>query len=107
MVGAVTDTMNAEGAAAWVKGHSSKVRSGMAKARKDGATFGRPPKPLTPAEQALVAKLRASGQGWRRCALAVSEARGAFRVADPDRRRKLTVSHSHVRRSVEGHRSGP
>jgi DNA invertase Pin-like site-specific DNA recombinase len=103
----VTDTMNAEGAAAWVKGHSSKVRSGMAKARKDGATFGRPPKPLTPAEQALVAKLRAGGQGWRRCALAVSEARGAFKVADPDRRRKLTVSHSHVRRSVEGHRSGP
>jgi DNA invertase Pin-like site-specific DNA recombinase len=101
MVGAVTDTMNAEGAAAWVKGHSSKVRSGMAKARKDGVTFGRPPKPLTPAEHALVAKLRADGQGWRRCALAVSEARGAFKVADPDRRRKLTVSHSHVRRSVE------
>jgi hypothetical protein len=51
---------------------------------------------------ALVAKLRAEGQGWRRCALAVSEARGAFRVADPEKRRKLTVSHSHIRRAIEG-----
>jgi hypothetical protein len=30
--------VTAEGAAAWVKGHSSKVRSGMAKAKKDGCS---------------------------------------------------------------------
>lgn len=101
MAGNVSDSMNAEGARAWAKGHASKVRSGMARARKDGARFGRPPKPLSSAELALVAKLRADGQGWRRCALAVSEARGAFRVADPVKRRKLTVSHSHIRRAIE------
>ena len=101
MVGAVTDTVAAEGAAAWVKGHASKVRSWMAKAKKDGARFGRPPKPLSLTELALVARLRAEGQGWRRCALAVSEARGAFRVADPKRSRALRVSHSHVRRALE------
>ena len=53
-------------------------------------------------DPALVQTLRAEGKGWRRCALAISEVRGAFRVADPERRRKLAVSHSHVRRQTEG-----
>ncbi len=101
MVGAVTDTIHAEGARAWVKAHASKVRSGMARKKAEGARFGRPPKALTAAELAFVESLRAKGQGWRRCALAVSEARGAFRIADPDKRRRATVSHSHVRRQLE------
>lgn len=101
MVGAVTDTIHAEGARAWVTAHSSKVRSGMAKKKAEGARYGRPAKPLTAAKLALVAELRAKGHGWRRCALAVSERRGAFRIADPERRRKLTVSYSHIRRQLE------
>jgi len=101
MVGAVTDALHAEGAAAWVRAHASKVRSGMARKRAEGARFGRPAKPLSATELALVAQLRAEGKGWRRCALAVSEARGAFRLADPERRRKVTVSYSHVRRQFE------
>jgi DNA invertase Pin-like site-specific DNA recombinase len=92
--------MQAEGARAWVQGHAQKVRTGMAKARKGGAKYGRPAKPLTPAERALVEKMRADGKGWRRCAHAVSEVRGAFRVADPKRSRALRVSHSHVRRAL-------
>lgn len=102
MVGNVTDSMHAEGAKAWTMAHASKIRSGMARKKAEGARFGRPSKPLTATELALVGKLRAEGKGWRRCALAVSEGRGAFRVADPEKRRKLTVSHSHVRRSIEG-----
>jgi DNA invertase Pin-like site-specific DNA recombinase len=102
MVGNVTDSMTAEGAHAWAIGHASKVRSAMAKAKKDGARFGRPAKLLTPAELALVAKLRAEGKGWRRCAHAVSQKRGAFDVADPKRSKALRVSHSHVLRCVEG-----
>jgi DNA invertase Pin-like site-specific DNA recombinase len=101
MVGAVTDSIHAEGARAWVQAHSNKVRSGMARKKSEGARFGRPAKPLTPAELALVGELRARGHGWRRCALAVSERRGAFRIADPERRRKLTVSYSHIRRQLE------
>ncbi|MGH7297741.1 MAG: recombinase family protein [Polyangiaceae bacterium] len=106
MTAAVTDTIHAEGARAWVVDHGRKVRTGMARKKAAGARFGRPAKPLTVAELALVAKLRAEGKGWRRCALAVSEGRGAFRLADPEKRRRLTVSHSHVRRcatAVEEH----
>ena len=101
MVAAVTDTIHAESAKAWVSAHASKVRSGMARARDKGVRYGRPPKDLTPAEVELVRRLRAEGKGWRRCALAVSEARGAFRIADPDKRRRATVSHSHIRRQIE------
>jgi DNA invertase Pin-like site-specific DNA recombinase len=100
MVGNVSDSIHAEGAHAWVDAHRAKVRSGMAKKKAQGARYGRPAKPLTTAEITLVARLREEGHGWRRCALAVSEHRGAFRIADADRRRKLTVSHSHVRRCV-------
>jgi DNA invertase Pin-like site-specific DNA recombinase len=99
--GNLSDSLTAEGARAWAEGHSDKVRSGMARAKRKGARFGRPPKDLTAAELALVESLRAQGQGWRRCALAVSEARGAFRIADPDKRRRVTVSHSHIRRQFE------
>lgn len=102
MVGNVSDSIHAEGARAWVTAHSKKVRSGMAKKKAEGARYGRPAKPLTDKELALVANLRAEGKGWRVCALAVSEARGAFRLADPERRRRLTVSHSHVRRQLAG-----
>jgi len=101
MMAAVTDTIHDEGAHAWVEGHKLKVRAGMARKKAEGARFGRPPKPLSAGELSLVARLRAEGKGWRRCALAVSEGRGAFRLADPEARRKLTVSHSHVRRQVE------
>jgi DNA invertase Pin-like site-specific DNA recombinase len=103
MAARVIDTIHDEGAQAWVQEHAKKVRSGMARKKAEGARFGRPAKPLAPAEVALVAKLRAEGHGWRRVALAVSEMRGAFRMADPERRRKLTVSHSHVRRIVRAH----
>jgi DNA invertase Pin-like site-specific DNA recombinase len=101
MTAAVTDTVHAESARAWVVGHASKVRSGMAKAKREGKHVGRPPKVLTAAELTLVDELRAAGHGWRTIALAVSRARGAFDLADPAARRARTVSHMHVRRVVE------
>ena len=100
MAGDLTDGVHAEGARAWVRAHASKVKSGMANAKAKGASFGRPAKPLSPTEVALVLRLRLEGHGWGRCARAVSEARGAHRVVDPERRRKLEVSGSHVRRIV-------
>jgi DNA invertase Pin-like site-specific DNA recombinase len=102
MVGNVTDSIHAEGARAWTIAHASKVKSGMAKAKESGARFGRPPKPLTTAEEALVRELRAKGYGWRRCAHAVSERRGALRFVDKRARTKHGVSHTHVRALVEG-----
>lgn len=101
MAAAVTDTIHAEGAAAWVRGHASKVRTGMARARREGRHLGRPLKLLTSEELALVDELRAAGRGWRSIALALSRARGAFELADPAARRSRTVSHMHVRRVVE------
>lgn len=59
---------------------------------------GRPPKVLTPAELELARALHADGAGYRTIALAVSRARGAFEVADPARRKALSVSHMHIRR---------
>src|SRR5262249_33348764 len=104
MVGNVSDAIHAEGAAAWVKAHSSKVRSGMARKKAEGKHIGRPRKDLTAAERALVAKLRAEGMGWRSIALAVSRERGAFDVADPAARRGRCVSHMTVRRAIEARR---
>ena len=101
MAGNVTNTVSADGAKAWTEAHKSKVRSGMARKKAAGARFGRPPKDLSAEELALVAKLRAEGKGWRRCAHEVSEGRGAFRIADPKRSKQLRVSHSHVRRQSE------
>jgi DNA invertase Pin-like site-specific DNA recombinase len=101
MVGNVGDAIHAEGARSWVQEHSKKVRSGMAKAKRDGAHVGRPPKILTPAEVAMVEKLRSEGKGWRLCALAVSRGRGAFELADPAARLSRAVSHTHVRRVLE------
>jgi DNA invertase Pin-like site-specific DNA recombinase len=105
MVGNVSDAIHAEGAAAWVKGHATKVRSGMARAKSAGRQVGRPTKPLTPAEVVLARELRARGLGWRRVALEVSNRRGAADVADPAARRKRSVSHTHVRRVVGGKES--
>ena len=100
MVGNVGDAIHAEGAAAWVKGHASKVRSGMARKRAAGARFGRPAKPLSPEELALVERLRGEGMGWGRCARAVCDARQAHRIVDPDRRRQVEVSGSTIRRTI-------
>lgn len=99
--GDMTDNLRALLGREWVKGHTLKVKSGMAKASKGGKRVGRPRKTLTAAEVELVKAMRADGEGWRAIAHAVSTARGAFRVADPARRRALTVSHSHVRRAME------
>ena len=101
MVGNVGDAIHAEGARGWVREHAKKVRSGMANAKKKGAHVGRPRKDLSSAELALVDSLRARGKGWRAIAHAVSRERGAFDVADPAARRARTVSHMHVRRTVE------
>lgn len=100
LVGDTVDALKAEVAREWIEEHRRKVRSGMARKKAEGARFGRPAKPLKPGELALVAKLRGDGFGWGRCARAVCEARGTHRVVDPDLRRKLEVSGSHVRRAV-------
>lgn len=99
--GDMTDNIKALLGRQWIKEHSSKVRSGMAKARKDHKPIGRPAKPLSSAEVELVESMRAEGEGWRSIAHAVSTARGAFKVTDPAKRRALTVSHSHVRRALQ------
>ena len=100
MLGRVTDTIHDEGAHDWVQKHAEKVRTGMARKKAEGARFGRPPKLLTPAEIDLVLKLRAKKVGWGRCARAVCDERKAHRIVDPDRRRKVEVSGSHVRRVI-------
>lgn len=100
MVGNVSDSIHAEGAYAWVKAHASKVRSGMARKKAEGARFGRPGKPLSPAEMAIVRKARAEGDGWGTCAIKVNEARKTHRIVDPKVRRKASVSGSHVRRII-------
>lgn len=101
LVGDTVDALKAEVAREWAREHSKKVRSGMSKAKKDGKRVGRPAKALTEAERAQAAALRAEGKGWRAVALAVSRARGAFEVADPKRRRELTVSHMHIKRALD------
>lgn len=101
LTGDMADNLRALLGREWVKQHASKVKSGMKKARKDGRAVGRPPKPLSKAEVEMVTAMRTEGEGWRSIAHAVSTARGAFKVADPARRRALTVSHSHVRRVME------
>jgi hypothetical protein len=73
----------------------------MAQAKSNGARFGRPAKPLSAGELALVAKLRAEGIGWRRCAVAVNEARGAHRLTDPKAAKRRRVSYSNVRQQAE------
>lgn len=60
--------------------------------------MGRQPKPLTEEQIALVRRLRAEGVGWRRIARAMSEVRGAFKVADPRKQRERAVTHAHVAR---------
>jgi DNA invertase Pin-like site-specific DNA recombinase len=101
LAGDVGDALKAEVAREWIREHTKKVKSGMSRAMKDGKAVGRPPKLLSKAEVDLVMTMRAEGEGWRSIAHAVSTARGAFKVADPARRRALTVSHSHVRRVME------
>jgi DNA invertase Pin-like site-specific DNA recombinase len=101
MVGNVGDAIHAEGARGWVREHAKKVRSGMANAKTKGIHVGRPRKDLSAEELTLVDSLRAEGKGWRAIAHAVSRERGAFDVADPAVRRERTVSHMHVRRTVE------
>jgi DNA invertase Pin-like site-specific DNA recombinase len=101
LVGDTVDALKAEVAREWAREHSKKVRSGMLKAKKDGRRVGRPAKLLTEAELAQVSTMRAAGAGWRLIALAISRGRGAFDVADPARRKKLTVSHMHIRRLLE------
>jgi DNA invertase Pin-like site-specific DNA recombinase len=102
MVGNVSDSIHAESAAAWVRGHASKTRSGMQKKKKEGVHVGRPPKVLSAAERALVTKLRAAGKGWRTIAHEVSKERGAFDVADPKVSKKRRVSHMLIWRLVTG-----
>jgi DNA invertase Pin-like site-specific DNA recombinase len=101
MTAAVTDTIHAESARAWVQAHVSKVRSGMAKARKNGAQFGRPRKSLTGTELALAMRLRTEGLGWRRVAREINRARGALELTDAKRRRAVSVTHTLVQRFVE------
>lgn len=100
MTARVTDTIHDEGAHQWAIDHGKKVKTGMLKKKKAGARFGRPAKPLTAAEIALIEKLRAKGHGWGSCARAVSEARGAHRIVDRGLRRRTEVSGSHVRRVI-------
>jgi DNA invertase Pin-like site-specific DNA recombinase len=102
LTGDTMDALKAEVAREWAREHSKKVRSGMAKVKRDGAHVGRPRKDLTTDELALVASMRDEGKGWRSIALAVSKKRGAFDVADPAKRRERSVSHMHVRRVVGG-----
>jgi DNA invertase Pin-like site-specific DNA recombinase len=101
LTGDMADNLRALLGREWVKTHASKVMSGMKKAKKDGKRVGRPAKPLTVQELAQVKVMRGEGEGWRSIAHAISTGRGAFKVADPARRRTLTVSHSHVRRVME------
>ncbi|MGO9836144.1 MAG: recombinase family protein [Polyangiaceae bacterium] len=98
MVARVTDTIHDEGAREWVHKHQAKVRSGMARAKAECKRMGRPPKSLTDEQIALVRRMRAEGVGWRRIARAVSEARGAYKLADPKKQRERAVTHAHVAR---------
>lgn len=98
LVGDTVDSLKAEVAREAMREHGKKVRSGMAKAKRDGHQVGRPRKVLSRGEVELLRSMREGGAGWRAIALAISKARGAYEVADPKRRRRIEVSHMHVKR---------
>jgi len=99
-ISALIDLVRDEADRDWSREHASKVRLGMTQKRAEGARLGRPAKPFSRDEMILISRLRAEGKGWRRCAIILSEARAAG-VDDSNERRRLTVSHSHVRRAVQ------
>ena len=101
MFGDLGDAFKAEFAREWVREHARRVRSGIARAKREGRHVGRPRKVLELEELVLIKRLHASGLGLRRIALKVSELRGAFELADPKRRRNRSISYQHVKRALD------
>lgn len=97
----ITQAVDAQVARRWAREHGKSVRSGM---KSTGKMGGRPPKSLTPAELELARRLQAEGKGSRRIAHAISEQRGAFRVADKKAQGRLKVSHQLVFEYLTGAR---
>ena len=92
LVGDVGDALKAEVAREWVREHSKKVRSGMAKAKMDGGHVGRPARSSRPT----------SWHWSRRFALRARGGRSAGRIQGPGgvRRRRprptaLRLTHAH------------
>lgn len=93
---------------------SRRVKEGMARARAKGVRIGQPPKPLTPPELDLAAKLRETRHprkdgsislrrlGWDAIAQKLNELRGATSIVTPDVRRRRSISGATVRRAFKG-----
>jgi DNA invertase Pin-like site-specific DNA recombinase len=101
LAGDLGDAFKAEFAREWVREHARKVKSGIARAKREGRHVGRPRKQLELEEIVLIRKMHAAGVGLRRIALKVSELRGAFGLADPSHRRRRSISHQHVKRILD------
>lgn len=78
----------------------ARVLSGLARARAKGKRIGRPPKPFLPQELDYARALRAQGQGWERVAHAINEARGVFKIAQPDVRKRRQISPTALRTAL-------
>lgn len=81
-----------------------QIKSGLARAKREGWKNGQPgrrPKPnLSPEEVAYVREMKAMGRagpGWGRMALELTRRRGALEVVDPKARERRTVTASWLR----------
>ena len=81
-----------------------QIKSGLDRAKRNGWPNGRPGNPekdhMTEVELRLVEGWMHEGHGWRELARRLSEARGAFQVADAKARRRLMVSDMWLRREL-------
>lgn len=80
----------------------AKTISGIQRAKEKGVVFGRPRKPFDPAELEFVRKLRNEGKGWEYCAHQVNEARGVWKIAQPDLRKERSISPTALRNALAG-----
>lgn len=106
--GDLVQSIKAELAREFIRQHSARVRSGMARAKADGKRVGgAPPKPLTEDEMTMAITLRLSkGRGrnpvgWPTIAKEISRTRGALELTNISARRRLSVTANHVQRVVE------
>ncbi len=79
----------------------ARVLSGLQRAREKGVRIGRPPKPFLPQELDYARALRAQGLGWEKVAHAINEARGVFKIAQPDVRKERSISPTALRNALE------
>lgn len=78
----------------------ARVLSGIARARAKGIKIGRPAKPFLPPELDYARAQRLQGLGWEKIAHAINEARGVFKIAQPDIQKKRRISPTALRNAL-------